>query len=305
MIGRCISILVVWAIFLLAGCKKESLVITNNNAPWYDEIPTGIIENYVNRMYIDLIGREPLHVEMNADVEYLKASHLISESRDSLIRKLQLNTEWRDGDSSYKYAYYHKLYELTKVRLVEGAANGEFQLRIGIALNGALVDSLNGDSVSMAIKKEIAAKLQVVIDAEDEYREGLTGLNDMCGRMINNSVYDQINMNTFNYIRATYNDLFLRYPSQSEYDQAFNMIEYNVSGILFASSGQNKGDYVQILVNSREFYEGLIRWAYLTLMAREAKTTEVSAVIAEFYFDHDFQKVQRKIMVTDEYANFK
>lgn len=71
------------------------------------------------------------------------------------------------------------------------------------------------------------------------------------------------------------------------------------------TSGQNKNEYVDILVNSREFYEGLIVWSYQTLLAREPSTAETNALMTELYVDHDLQKVQRTIMITDEYAHFQ
>ena len=298
-------LLLSFSFFFALGCKKETIVVPDNTPPWYDEIPTMVIENYVNRMYIDLIGREPLDSEMVADVYYLKANHLAFETRDSLLRKLQLDSTWVDGDSSYRFAYFHRLYEISKVRLVEGASNGEFGQLIGNAMFAAIVDSLQGDSLGMAINKAYAAKLQIVLDSEAEYRQGRISAQEMYSYMVNNAIYDKINMNTFNFVNATFNDLFFRYPTQAEFDQAFLMIEYNASGVMFGSSGQNKGDYVALMTQSREFYEGMIRWAFLTLMAREPTATETYDMMTHYFFDHDFQTVQRKIMKGDEYAQFK
>jgi len=69
-------------------------------------------------------------------------------------------------------------------------------------------------------------------------------------------------------------------------------------------NGQTKGDFLHIVTTSREFYEGMIIWAYLNLLARFPTSAETSALMNDFYTDHDFQNVQKKIMVTNEYANF-
>lgn len=304
MIFRKLHVGIFFLLLVIFSCKKETMVVLDNDSPYYDEIPTPIIQNYINRMYIDLIGREPLDAEMDADVQLLKDHHLDFETRDSLIRKLQLDSTWVAGDSSYRFAYFHRFYDMSKVRLLEGAAKGEFTLRIGIYKNAALVDSLDGDSLSFALNKAKAEKLQVVLDAEAEYREGIINVDVMYARMCNNAIYDLINMNSFNFINATFDDLFFRFPTQQEYAEAFQIIEYNLSGIIFGLSGQNKGDYMNILVGSREFYEGMVRWAYLTLLAREPSTTETFNLVNTYFVDHDFQKVQRLIMKTDEYAHF-
>jgi hypothetical protein len=133
---------------------------------------------------------------------------------------------------------------------------------------------------------------------------GVIKVKDVCARLLNNEVYDEINMNTFNFLRASFNDLFFRFPTQSEFDNGYDMIEYESPEILFGVSGQNKGDYISIMVNSKEFYEGMIRWLYQTLLVREPTTTEVYNHMTTFYADHDVQKVQNDILQTDEYANF-
>ena len=76
----------------MSSCKREDNIIPNNNAPYYGEIPTLLLENYVNRCYIDLLGREPLDDEMIEDVQFLRDNEVTVESRDQLLYKLQFDT---------------------------------------------------------------------------------------------------------------------------------------------------------------------------------------------------------------------
>ena len=108
------------ALTSLYSCKKDN-IIPDNNAPYYGEIPTLLLENYVNRAYIDLLGREPLDDEMINDVQFLRDNDVSIGSRDTLLYKLQYDTNFVVGDSSYKIAYFHRIYEMVKVRLIEGA----------------------------------------------------------------------------------------------------------------------------------------------------------------------------------------
>ena len=287
-----------------SGCEKEIVVVEDNDPPYHNEIPTTQVQNYVNRIYIDLIGREPLISEMDADVLWLRENDLSMESRDSIMRRLQFSREIVPGDSTYSLAYYHRMYELAKVRLIEGASNGELRQEISIALFAAEVDSLFGDSLGMEFHKAAAQKLQRVIDSEYEYYDGIIELDEVYNRMCNNVIYDRINMNTFNYINATFDDLFFRTPSQEEFDAAFEMIEFNDPAIIFGQSASNKFEYIKVLTGTREFYEGVVRWAYLTLLAREATSLEIAEKVTTFFIDHDVQAIQRSIMVTDEYAQF-
>ena len=111
-------------------------------------------------------------------------------------------------------------------------------------------------------------------------------------------------MNTFNFVNASFDNMFYRFPTEAEFDAGYDMIENNNPAIIFGESGQNKQDYIQILVKSREFYEGLEKWMYNSLMQREPSTQEIMNEMEDFFFDHDVQKVQRHLIRTDEYANF-
>jgi len=163
-------------IVFASSCKKEIETIPNNTPPYYDEIPTVLIENYVNRIFIDLIGREPLDIEMENEVKTLRDNNLKMEYRDSLITKLMastiLDTTIGDSSSIYKTAYYHRIYDMTKARMIEGASNEEIQQEIGIIEQAILADSLAGGSNSGIDKKRFELnKLKKIINSEQQYKD--------------------------------------------------------------------------------------------------------------------------------------
>ena len=289
---------------LFFSCKRDPEIILDNEAPYYGEIPTILLENYVNRLYIDLIGREPLDDEMLNDVQYLRDANVTIESRDSLIYKLQFDTAYVEGDSSYKFAYFHRTYEMLKVRLLEGASNAYISQDLGNWWNGYVNDSLNNDLLSANKKLLEFNILNAVLESELDYYHGEIGINEVHRRMIYNSVYDKINMNTFNFINAAFDNLLYRYPTQFEFDQTYIMINDNTSQVVLGASGNNKQDFTNIICNSRSFYEGVIIWNYRTLLARDPSAQELDFLMQNLYMDHDMQWVQRRIMETDEYAHF-
>ena len=291
------------ALFIFS-CKKDAEIISDNDAPYYGEIPTILLENYVNRMYIDLLGREPLDSEMINDVQYLRDSDVSLESRDSLLYKLQFDTTYIEGDSSYKFAYFHRMYEMIKVRLIEGASNAYISQDLNNWWNGYVNDSLNNDLLSANKKLLEYEILNSVLESELEYYNNVIEINEIHRRMIYNSVYDQINMNTFNFINAAFDNLLFRYPTQYEFDEVYLMIEDNTSQVVLGSSGNNKEAFTHIICNTREFYEGVITWAYGTLLARNPTSEETDLLMNTFYYNHDFQWLQRQIMKSDEYAHF-
>ena len=109
----------------------------------------------------------------------------------------------------------------------------------------------------------------------------------------------------FNFVRATFDQLLWRLPIQQEFDQSFNMIEFNQTGELFGSLGSNKNDYVRILTESNEMHEGMLIWSFRILLGREPTAGEVVTLLPAYIHTKDINWVLAQILVTDEYANFR
>lgn len=288
---------------LLSACRKETELVPDNQPPDYDGVPTVITQNYVNRLFIDLLGREPLDAEMAAEVAALEAAEVAQPAREALVLKLQTSTAYLPDDSSYKNKYHLRLYELFKARCLEGVSDDVIDGYIGNAQQSVLADSLAGNTAGANEGNLTLQRLLALKRSRTDYRDGLIDINEVMRRMVFNAVYDEIHMNTFNFINATFDNLLYRYPTQAEFDAGYAMVENNSAAMLFGASGQNKADYCAILVNSAEFHEGMVRWCYKTFLGREPSTYETYTAMADFQMDRDLQKVQRRVLTSDEYAN--
>lgn len=290
----------------LWSCRKTTeRIVPNNQAPWYDGVPTVLVENYVNRLFIDLLGREPIDSEMDEHVAFLRAGNLSIPTREALITRLQTDTVPVAGDSSYASVYYRRLYEQMKVRLIEGASDGYINGEIGILRQGAVVDSLNGDSTAMRSKQAEMLKFENILRSQWDYRYGLINLDSMCAWMVNNAIYDFINMNSFNFINATFDNLYFRFPTQSEFQRAYVMVDASQPASLFGQTGNHKDDYIRIVIGQREFWQGLVIWAYKTMLARDPGSAEIFQAMQQLNQGRDFHLSLRNILKTDEYANFR
>jgi hypothetical protein len=292
-------------ILALTSCKKdEETVFENNTIPDYNEVPTILVQNYVNRLFIDLIGREPVDLEMDNEVGYLEENDLSEAARQTLVDKLMYDETFLAGDSSYNFAYFQRIYDSAKARMIDGASENIILESYNLAFGQAYSDSVNGNFTSYEINKTVYEKLRAVLDSKEELRTQEITIDEMFRRLINNSIYDQINMNSFNFVNASFDDLFYRYPTASEFDNAYQIIDANQAGLLFGQVAQNKAEYVQILTTTTEYHEGMINWAYLSLLSREPSSNEVFTVIGDFQNDLTFSAVQRSILIKDEYAGF-
>jgi len=288
----------------LTSCEKELVIEPNNDAPDYTKVPTVKIRNYVNRIFIDLIGREPTNNEMDLEVGKLRNENLSTESRSQLLHKLMFSQSAVDGDTTYQLAYYKRLYELQKIRFLEGVSDNQLQDEHNIFLQRYLSDSLAGNMESAAVALLEANKIKKVLHSRADYMNGLINFSDLYAAMLNNDIYDFINMNSFNFVNACFNDLLFRYPSNAEFQISFNMVEDDVAGVLFQMPGNNKTDFIRIITQSREAFQGTMIWAYVTLLAREPSTLEINQQLNNLFLTKDLQALQKLIMISDEYANF-
>ena len=272
-------------LFLFGSCSKEELVIVpDNDAPLVNHVPSIKIESYINRIFIDLLGREPVDEEMSRELNALKVAQLSTEARMALIVKLQTNTDFVIGDTSYQRAYFQNLYDLAKIRCLEGVSDAKIE------------------EVGGADDQE--ERTQAVLATRIDLQNGTIQMHEAFARMIDNAVYDVINMNSFNFVNASFDNLLLRFPTQAEFTAGFDMVDRQQTATLFGQTGQDKTSYIQILTQSREMFEGLLIWSYQKLLSRRPSSLETSLLLDDFFQHKDLQLIQREIMIGDEYANF-
>jgi len=290
---------------LISACRKDPKLIDNNTPPTGSYVSTVQIRNYVNRIYIDLLGREALDNEMIRDVDSLKANKLSFATRANIIHRLQTDTSYLPGDSSYSKAYYNRMYEMFKQRMLEGVEDDYFLEDRGIAAAALASAEASGDSLNAGINRTEILRIDQVMNVRTEYRTGVININEVFARMINNFAYDRINMNSFNFVNATFDNLFFRFPTTQEFNAGYGMVEHNMGGVLLGQSGTGRSDYIHIVTNCPEFYEGVIRWQYHLLLSRDATAAEVNTMMSSFSTDKNLPSIQLQIMSTNEYANFR
>jgi len=298
-------------VILFSDCKKKDPkieLVPDNTAPYYDKVPRVKIENYVNRLFIDIIGREPFDAEMKAETDLLIDNNLAISTRETLISKLQSSEVHIFGDSSYAIAANKRWYDLLTVRLTEGFTENDFMGEYGIAQFARRSDSLEGNWAGFYANKAAAEKLLKAATAKWDYYHKLIDIEEYCSRLIFNSLTylktDSYMANEDNTIKYTFNDLLFRQYTQNEFNISRDMILLGKSGVLFGQSGHSKGDYMYIVTHCNEFYEGTVKWLYKTFLARYPTTEEVLSLVKTLPIDKDIRKIQRHILKSDEYANF-
>jgi hypothetical protein len=290
---------------LITGCKKEETVTySNNEIPVNTNVSTLLIENYVNRLFIDLIGREPTDEELSFETTRLENANLSINSRKALVDKLMTDEVTALDNITYKDGYFNKLYEDLKARYLAGASEVDLLSTYYLYYFISVQDSMNNNMLAYEVNRNRANIMRGVMDCKEELQSGTISIREASRRMCFNQAYDDINMNSFNYINASFDDLFFRFPTEAEMDQAYPPVDYNGSGYLFGSTITSKSAYIQVMVNTSEFDEGAIRWAYASLLGREPLPGELFGLLPVFTTADNYQAIQKAVVITDEYAGW-
>ena len=299
----------IWGIFLsslIYSCtKSENIDITNNKLPKYKSISTLRIENYVQRMFIDLLGRESTNQERDSFTAQLKRANLHDSCRTRLVRTLLYDTTYHSGDSSYRHAFAQRIYDISKARFLEGASDPSIAQFVGNLDFAIAIARLEGDSTRVYLYYDYRKKYFDVLNSRILFRKNQIDYRQMTAMMINNSIYDGINMNSFNFVNAAFDNVLSRKPTTDEFNRAYDIIEKNLSRSLFGRWATNKNEFCQVLTEADAFHEGQIRWFYYVMVQREPTTAEVSKLFYPFVKSHRIEEILETILITDEYAQFE
>ena len=118
-----------------------------------------------------------------------------------------------------------------------------------------------------------------------------------------NVFYDNINMGSLNFVLACFENYFLRPASTSETTNGEAMVD-GESKIILLRNGNSKDDFIQIVTESDEFYEGLVIENYRSYLSRNPNTLESYQATLLFQNSGNLKEMQKIILKTDEYAGF-
>lgn len=282
------------------ACKKEPVVqiihsdttITGNQPPNYTGVPTVKVKLYVNKLYVDILGREPSATELETNTNLLLTQQLSLASREQIVDQLFSDT-----------LYFRRLNELTSADFINGSGETQINESIGMFELALYLDSVNGENQYTFVYEYELDRLHNLKHATQALSTNAINVNEFYRRFLDNYLYDQINMGSENFVVASFDDLFRRAPSAAELASGVAMVDNAPSSILL-TDGSNKGDFMNILTHSAAFYEGLATRIYLQLLLREPQSQEFAAAIALVQPAGNFKALQKQILTSSEYAGF-
>ena len=282
---------VVIVLTLFCACTTyEEEIIPGNVAPPDPTVNSTIYEDYVNKSYILAMGREPSGTELTNDLNLLRTGKLSGASREIFATGIFADVDYR------QHAYDETRYELLR-------SNDSAEMVLLIAT----YDFLLADSVNIQFWPQLIYekdRMLLALEAKSLFLSGSINIKEVHKRLVNNNLYDQLNMGSQNFVLAVFQQLINREPTQSELQAGVAMVDGNNS-VLFLQIGSSKAELLDILLNSLNYYEGQVIQLYEKYLLRTPSSYEMSVGTQNYYQTQDYVKIQKDLIKTNEFVGLK
>ena len=288
MLNKTLWLPLVLMLAIFSSCTKHEEVIIPGNVPPPDSTLSSIvIETYVNKAYISVLGRKPSDTEKAEGITVLESGALSQTSREAFIQSVLDQPE-----------YYENLYKNYYTYLLVNFDTAQTTFFIGLYQN--LITQPEYAQYIDLLNYEIA-RLETLRDVYPNLIAGNITVAQMHRTMIDNSFYDELNMGTENFVISSFEHFFSRYPTDAELAEAKNIVD-GLSGVLFFQIGTSKNDFLDIFFSSEDYYGGQVKIVYNAYLFRQP-TSEESALYSTYYKNtDDYKGLLKKVLTTDEYV---
>lgn len=285
--ARVVGFLILLFVFS-ASCKKDKeVIIGDNTAPPDGTISNVVKENYVNKSYISVLGRKPSSSELSAGIAVLNQHNLSVADRNQVLT-----------DIFAKPGYNQRLYDMSIATLLNNLDTA--QITVFIYVFQTLLTDPQYQSQWPLIQAE-KTKLENLKKSVADLNSGAITIIGLHKRVINNYMYDQVNMGTENFVVSMFQNFLYRYPTEDELAQSKQMVD-GFEGVVFLQTGTVKDDFINIFFGCNNYFEGQVRDLYLKYLFREPTSVEMADKATLYKNSLDYKALQKAILSSDEYA---
>ena len=282
-----LGIFLIAFLLVIASCTKhEEEVVPNNVAPPDSTISNLAIESYINKVYISVLGREPISSEFDDAWNLLSPSNASETSRKVFLDNVFLNPE-----------YNQRIYDLARADYLDNLdtidINDQINLYILLLADSSYI--LFWDVIEY--EKERLEKLRSI---PSDLLNGQISIKEVQLRCSDNYFFDELNMGSLNFVVAVFQNIIRRYPTMAELDAGIDMVD-GITTILLFEVGGSKDDFLEIFFDSSDFYEGQVRDLYLRYLLREPNSFEMSVASIKYKNSNNYSDLQKDILILDEF----
>ena len=275
-------------VIAFSACEKDEVIVDDNIAPPDHTIPALVVETYINKCYISLLGRKPTEAEESAAKTTLNAGGLDEASRHAMLQPVLASVEYRN-----------KILENSSIKLLTVPFDPvDVQFRIEVTTT-ALNDPQYAAFVEL-IQMELD-RYEELLSTPQDFTSGAINVRQLHRRLVNNGIYDELNMGSFNFVVSLYNHFLFRDPTESETLSATTMVD-GLTSVAFFTTGDSKGDFIDIFLASDDYYEGQVRELFYRYLFREPTPEELAYHTVNYKNSNNYEALQKAMLSLDEFV---
>ena len=279
-------------LLVLLSCNKDkdSILVEGNIAPPDPTIERVIVESYINKLYISLLGREPSVNEFNNAMDIL-GEELIEQDRILLVNQIQEEPN-----------YYKNQLDIFRQDYLNGIDTAQIRLTFIEPYESDLENEDNPIAYEEIEKK--LNSLYLLYEVDNDLIQNNIDVIEVHRRRVNNPVYDEINMGIENYIVSMSQNFLHRYPTNAELESATIMVEGGQS-FCFGGNGDSKSDFNYLFFNHQGYFEGQVITNFNKLLYRSPNSSEASELTYAYLQNRNFKELQKTILISNEFIGIE
>jgi hypothetical protein len=286
MIQRLLSLSLI-LLFFLSACQTETEIVrvSGNQAAPDLTVPQVVKENYINKLYIGLLGRKPSPTEQQQALSLLNRSEASPADREALLDQILAQD-----------AFALRMYEVAKAEMLNNIDSSEIQFQIFIFRE--LLKDPQYEAFYPLIQTEID-KLLALRNLPQRLRAGQQSRAEMHAIMSYNYFYDEINMGSQNFVLSLFEYFLGRYPTADEEQKAIQMVD-GFGMVMFGQEGSSKEDFISIFFQSTDYLEGQAIDLYNDFLLREPSSTEMAEAVLAYRSQNSYLAMLKLILTKDD-----
>lgn len=276
------------SLLLMSSCSESGgiIIIPDNTSPPDLTVPEVVKENFVNRVYISLLGRKPEQAELAGAMGILEQDNASEADRKEVVESVLSDPSFRD-----------RQYNIARIDLLNNL-DTTVVASFKFVFNQYLQDPQYEPFLDL-IYYELN-RLEEFSQAAPLYLSAQINRAEMHRRMVNNLMYDEINMGTQNFVLSIFEHFLNRYPTVAEEQNAILMSD-GFYAVVFGKEGNSQEDFLEILTESDAYLEGQVLDVYESFLFREPNSVEMAIGTSLFRQTGSYDDLLTSILTTQEF----
>jgi len=271
-------------VLLLGACSTKENIMPNNAIPQDQTVGILVQENYINRVYISLLGRKPDSTEKQQTLSLFNKDQCAPASRETFIRQ-----------TMQKNGFYEHVFKMLRREYLNDVDTASIRWDIRLFTDLAQREPrYQKEYLRMVYKLRLLESVPTGL-AADSFK-----IAEAHRRCVDNNIYDDINMGSENFVTSVFSNFLFRYPTLNEKESGVKMVDGQMS-VLFGKYGSSKREFINLFFGRNDYFEGQVRLAFRRFLLRQPTSQELADHTQKYAVHQDYRRLYLDLLKSDTY----